>query len=108
MLVSWLMEQLFICAIKAKNVVDTNLLMSKSRVAPLKVPSMPRLELLGALFLSRMSTLILDTINFPISKVFMFSDLKTALSWIKNSQHQFKQIFEERAKKFERIRLVMI
>ena len=83
---------------ESKDKVDTNLLMSKSRVAPLKVQSMPRLELLGALVLSKMSSLILDTIEIPISNVFMFSDSKTALSWIKNSQHQFKQFVEERAK----------
>ena len=78
--------------------IDVNLIMSKSRVAPLKVQSIPRLELLGALVLSKMRTLALDTLEIPISDVFLFSDSKTALCWIKNSQHQFKQFVEERSR----------
>ena len=59
---------------ESKTEIDVNLMMSKSRVAPLKVQSVPKLEFWGALVLSKMRTLALGTLEIPVSDVFLFSD----------------------------------
>ena len=49
------------------------------KVAPLKVQSIPILELFGELVLSKMRKLGLGTLEIPIRDIFLFSDSKTAL-----------------------------
>jgi len=57
--------------------------MSKARVAPLKRMTIPRLELMGCLIGSRLSSLIKNAMKLDIPQYF-WSDSTTALAWIKN------------------------
>ena len=57
------------------------ILMSKSRAAPLKQHSLPRLELMAAVLGTRLYTFISKSINFD-SNVCFWSDSQIVLSWI--------------------------
>ena len=68
------------------------LIMAKSRIAPIKPATIPRLELQGALLGTRLAQYIQKECEFHIKKRYFWSDPKTVLSWIK-SEPRAKSIF---------------
>ena len=67
--------------------VDVNLIAAKTRVAPLKKQSIPRLELLGANILARLASSIQNTLDLSQNiEIFYWVDSKTVLYWIKNAK----------------------
>ena len=57
--------------------------MSKSRVAPLKIVTLPRLELLAAVVNTRLTRFVADSLKRDISRVVLWSDSTVALHWLK-------------------------
>ncbi|XP_042863635.1 uncharacterized protein LOC122247978 [Penaeus japonicus] len=70
-----------------------SLVMSKSRVAPIKALTLPRLELMGALLCSRLVNFVKNSLHLDSrTKVMCWSDSTIALSWIKGNLSK-KDIF---------------
>jgi hypothetical protein len=65
--------------------VEVQLLSSKSRIAPVKASTIPRLELLGCTISARLTDSIKKALTMENVPVHYWSDSSTALSWIKRS-----------------------
>lgn len=71
----------YLRSVSANNDVTVRLLCAKTRVAPLKVLTIPRLELCAALMLSRLIRIISRNITIAI-KYFLWCDSQVVLCWI--------------------------
>ncbi|XP_063991168.1 uncharacterized protein LOC135169799 [Diachasmimorpha longicaudata] len=67
--------------------IKTQLLCSRSRVAPLKTISIPRLDLCAALTLVELYNSVQKAIRFDPSRVVLWSDSMITLHWISKSPH---------------------
>lgn len=87
----------YLRSVGADNKVKISLLRAKSRVAPLKTLSIPRLELCGALLLSRvMKSVIEDLPNLNPLNINLFSDASVVIAWINKSPHLMKTFVANR------------
>ncbi|XP_059221697.1 uncharacterized protein LOC131996228 [Stomoxys calcitrans] len=68
--------------VKASNSILTTLISSKTRVAPIKTLSIPRLELCGAALLAEMIDNIIPQMNVPAYTVHCWTDSTIVLSWL--------------------------
>jgi hypothetical protein len=65
--------------------VSVQLLMAKSRVAPAKASTIPRLELLGCLIGARLCNVATDSLKEDKIKKYYWTDSTTALAWIRRN-----------------------
>ena len=63
--------------------VSSKLVMSKSRVAPIKEVSLPRLELLAAVVNARLLRVVVDTLQIKVHCVVCWTDSMVTLLWIR-------------------------
>ncbi|XP_053692618.1 uncharacterized protein LOC128741066 [Sabethes cyaneus] len=68
-----------------------SLVMARSKVAPLKHLSIPRLELQAAVVGVRLAKTVVDMLSFEIKSRFIWTDSKTVLSWIYSDHRKYKQ-----------------
>ncbi|XP_053402855.1 uncharacterized protein LOC128558076 [Mercenaria mercenaria] len=73
-----------------KNLISCSLVAGKSRLAPIKQTSIPRLELSGAVVASRLYTLVADELEIDIDSVTFWTDSMIILGYIKNETRRFK------------------
>ena len=80
-----------------------SLVTSKTRVAPVKKISTPRLELLAALIVARLITTVQQALKsvMEISKTICFSDSMTVLYWLKG-ENSLKQFCDNRVKEINK------
>ncbi|GFW76734.1 integrase catalytic domain-containing protein [Trichonephila clavipes] len=90
--------------VRKQNEVLVNLITSKTRVAPLKAVTLPRLELLGALVAARLSSRVQEIIRKKKEcKVFHWTDSKIVLFWIKGSSKRWKQFVDNRVQEISKL-----
>ncbi|GFS55680.1 integrase catalytic domain-containing protein [Trichonephila clavipes] len=90
--------------VRKQNEVLVNLITSKTRVAPLKAVTLPRLELLGALVAARLSSRVQEIIRKKKEcKVFHWTDSKIVLFWIKGSSKRWKQFVANRVQEISKL-----
>ncbi|XP_018405041.1 PREDICTED: uncharacterized protein LOC108781544 [Cyphomyrmex costatus] len=79
----------------------SELLCSRSRVAPLKAVSLPRLELCAALLLARLIAKVREALDHL--KVFLWSDSTIALNWITSPSRRWSTFVANRVGEVQRI-----
>ena len=75
---------------------DVKFVTAKSRVAPLKRLTIPRLELQAAVMATRLNTTIVRELKLEIEKTIFLTDSMIALSWIRSEARTFKPFVSAR------------
>ena len=85
--------------------IETNLITSKTRVAPMEGPTLPRLELLSTLLLTRLMNSVENALSkcFPFDRKCYWNDSQVALAWINATHKEFKPFVENRLKKIREL-----
>lgn len=87
---------LYIRSVDHSGLVKTHLLTSKSRVAPIKPTTIPRLELCGALLAARLCTKVLTSLTLRVSKCRFWCDSTIVLGWLSTPPLQLKNFVRNR------------
>ena len=78
--------------------IQTAFVASKTRLAPLSQLTIPRLELLSALILSRLMTTVEEALKplVAIERIYCWTDSTTALHWIIGTNKEWETLVENR------------
>ncbi|XP_062538120.1 uncharacterized protein LOC134206419 [Armigeres subalbatus] len=75
----------------ANGSVQCSIVAAKTRVAPLKFISIPRLELQAALIAVRLANTVTDALSYKISRKFFWTDSRDVLCWLNSDHRRYTQ-----------------
>ncbi|GFX38022.1 integrase catalytic domain-containing protein [Trichonephila clavipes] len=88
-------------SVKEDGTTTTKLISSKSRVAPIKVISIPRLELSACLLLAQLVEKVRLSLQVHLAKVILHTDSTIAIAWINTPANQLKTFVGNRVSKIQ-------
>lgn len=94
---------IYIKSVDNDNNSQISLLTSKSRVAPLKTITLPRLELCAATLLAQLVHRVKSLLNININKEYLWSDSTITLCWIHGESSRWKAFVSHRVSEIQRI-----
>ena len=84
--------------------IESALIMSRARVAPLKTVTLPRLELLGALLCARLIVYVRDSLKLQHSvPMVCWTDSTVTLAWIKGEPLKWKTFVRNRVTEIQNL-----
>lgn len=92
--------------LKSYNKINDNnvqLFVAKSRVAPLKQLSIPKLELLAAQLLAQLTTKVKDIISYQIDKTYLFTDSQVVLAWLQKKPENWQSYVAHRVSVIQKL-----
>ena len=79
-----------------QGVIHCSFVMGKTRNAPIKEWTIPRLELQATVLAVRLSNSVLKELDLQVGKTFFWSDSMTSLQYIKNQTRRFQTFVANR------------
>ena len=80
----------------SNGIISINLVASKTKVAPLKKLTIPRLELSGAVLLAKLSSHILKVLEIGNIPIYLWTDSAITYTWINNHPSRWKEFVHNR------------
>lgn len=87
-------------------IVTTSVIVSKSKVSPMKIETIPHLELCAALLLAKLTSFAKGAIRhyqFEESQIFLWSDSQIVLYWLNGDPNRWKVFVANRITKILRV-----
>ncbi|XP_062541318.1 uncharacterized protein LOC134209344 [Armigeres subalbatus] len=81
----------YFCFLISDGTIICNLVTAKTKVAPLKPLSIPRLELQAAVLGARLASFVSKNHTITIEKKVFWSDSSTVLAWIRSDARRYRQ-----------------
>lgn len=89
--------------IQTHDKIETSLVASKTKVAPLRPVSIPRMELLAAVLGARLAATISNGHDLRIESTHFWTDSKTVLLWLRSDPRRYKQFVMFRVAEIQEI-----
>ncbi|XP_011172230.1 uncharacterized protein LOC105204736 [Solenopsis invicta] len=86
----------YLRAVQKSGKVATHLLVARTKVAPIKTQSIPRLELCGAFLLARLLARTAGDLSLPVTVIYAWTDAQVVLSWLKSHASRWKPFVANR------------
>lgn len=94
---------IFVRCLTSSGEYVSNLLCAKSRVAPIKLLSLPRLELCGALLLAKLTRKVVDFLKIEFKQIYLWTDSTICLHWIKAEPSRWKLFVANRVQEIQNL-----
>ncbi|GFW57138.1 integrase catalytic domain-containing protein [Trichonephila clavipes] len=91
---------------KSKNLKSetlVRLITRKSRVAPIKSPTIPRLELCAAVLLAKLVKRVVAALQLETAELYLWSDSMIVLAWLRKEPMDLKTFVQNRVAKIQEI-----